>query len=161
MTQVKKVMEDARGRDIYVSDNGDVFVKVKTWKDKFGYECVTIAQKNIFVHRLVASAFVENENQKDCINHKNGIKTDNYFENLEWVTKAENNRHAFRTGLNRKGIPVECMETGEIFTSCRQAAKEKFNDEKLSEKIRLCIHGKRGKAGGLHWRKCEYDIFGD
>lgn len=159
--KVEKVSKDNRGRNIYISENGDVLVDVKKWRDKYGYECVTVANKNIFVHRLVAEAFVKNEEGKDCINHKNGIKTDNRIENLEWVTKAENNRHAFRTGLNRKGIPVECIETGEIFTSCSRAAIEKFNDKKLSEKIRLCIHGKRGKAGGFHWRKCEYDIFGD
>jgi len=50
------------------------------------------------VHSLVLEAFEGVCSGKEA-NHKNGIKTDNRVENLEWVTRAENNDHAFRTGL--------------------------------------------------------------
>ena len=69
-------------------------------------------RKMIRVHRLVAQAFIENPKGLDSVNHKNGDKTDNRVENLEWVTRGENSRHGWQTGLidlRRAvvGIPVK------------------------------------------------------
>lgn len=67
------------------------------------YPTVTLSKENkqwnISVHRLVSLTFLPNPENKKYINHKNGIKTDNRLENLEWCTASENAQHARDTGL--------------------------------------------------------------
>ena len=76
---------------------------LKTRVTIYGYSDVKIMIDNKShrkrVHRLVAEAFVPNPDMKPQVNHKDGNKLNNHFTNLEWVTNAENIRHAVSTGL--------------------------------------------------------------
>lgn len=77
---------------------------IKPFIDKDGYEIVTLSHKGIKkkfkVHRLVAFAFIQNLEEKPEVNHKDGNKRNNHYDNLEWSTGKENTNHAFKTGLN-------------------------------------------------------------
>jgi NUMOD4 motif/HNH endonuclease len=54
-----------------------------------------------FCHRLVAAAFIPNQNNYPYINHINGTPRDNRVENLEWCTPSQNIKHAYKNGLMR------------------------------------------------------------
>ncbi len=75
--------------------------------DRCGYRHLIVNKKNVNVHRIIAKLFVENPNGYNNVNHKNGIKTDNRSENLEWCTRSYNVIHAYRTGLERKRFGEE------------------------------------------------------
>jgi hypothetical protein len=90
-------------RNVFVSKGGLIAFKLTmrryflfpTSITKKGYVRVRMGAKWILAHRVVASAFHCNKGNKPFINHKNGIKSDNHKDNLEWCTTAENNRHSY------------------------------------------------------------------
>lgn len=100
----------------------DTKVVLKLKKDN-GYFRVHLYNKNgsttRYVHRLVAKAFIPNPDDKPQINHKNGIKTDNRVENLEWNTRSENQKHRYDV-LKKKGGRIKIVidqETGVFYDS--------------------------------------------
>lgn len=65
--------------------------------------------KTEYIHRLIASTFIERPEGKTQVNHKDGDKKNNSIENLEWVTQSENNFHATRV-LGHKRNTFKIME---------------------------------------------------
>lgn len=89
--------------NIYSNRRGKMVLK-KLRKDKDGYLITNVIddvkgfETTLRAHRLVAECWVPNPENKPVVNHKNNIKDDNNYNNLEWSTIAENTQHAYDGG---------------------------------------------------------------
>lgn len=98
-----KVFEDGsvvsykRGRTI--TDTPQTILKQQVSKGTKGYCQVSLGKKTVKVHRLVALAFIPTIEGKTQVNHIDGNKQNNHVSNLEWCDNAENQTHAYATGL--------------------------------------------------------------
>lgn len=76
---------------------------VTTRQARHGYMIASLMvgkkRKTLYVHRLVASAFIPNPDGKEEVNHIDGNKQNNAVTNLEWVTPRENSLHSLRNEL--------------------------------------------------------------
>lgn len=96
----------------YVSEDGKIFSnksgklrELKSRVDTSRYKRLGLVTdggkvRHYLVHRLVAICYVPNPLSVPEVNHKDGDKLNNHYTNLEWVTREDNQQHAFVTGLN-------------------------------------------------------------
>lgn len=116
-----------------------------------GYFMITLVKDNkrllTSIHRLIAQAFIPNLKNRPCINHINGIKTDNRIENLEWVTHKANMKHAVYVlgKCNRfKTRKIICNDNM-IFNSITEASKKlgiRYGSlYRVLDKKRNSVHG--------------------
>jgi hypothetical protein len=123
---------------------------LKPDKRKDGYLQIDLCKegkkKKFLIHRLVAGAFLSNEDELPEVDHLNSNKTDNRVANLQWISGVENNRKR-QSGI---AIPrrVQCVETGEIFESVAAAATAvNRGKETMSQHLR----GEHKTCAGKHF----------
>lgn len=141
--------------------------------DNGGYLRVSLVvnnkRTNLLVHRIVAEAFIPNPENKDSVNHIDGCKTNNTVENLEWVTKSENIKHAIKIGLRPSYRPHRSMRGSNSSLSkkiCQYdkdgnlirewgAAGDAADALGLHERfiLRVC-RGERKTYSGFIWKFC-------
>lgn len=145
--------------------------EIKSRISKNGYEMVTVSSKSntkhMHVHRLVAEAFIPNNDKKREINHIDANKLNNNVENLEWVTSQENKIHANKNGLyknryigaekiaKKQRIPI-VMDNNILVFGVNKTAKELgFSASSITQ----VLHGERDSTHGHTFRYAtEQDI---
>jgi hypothetical protein len=83
------------GKFIATRESRNGYIRVNTSVDG--------KHKTSLVHRLVASAWLDNPSNLPEVNHLDGIKANCSKDNLEWCTTSHNHLHAFSAGLNPSG----------------------------------------------------------
>lgn len=102
-TAHERILKQRLNRDGYYYVNLSINGKTKTYKP----------------HRLVAQMFIPNPNNLPQVNHKDGDKTNNNIDNLEWCDASYNQKHAVKLGLTHpwmKGVKGKnCMFSKKIY----------------------------------------------
>ena len=146
-----------KGGILKYKDDGEYY-RVLLYKDGVG--------KQFLVHRILMETFIPNPLKKTQVNHIDGDKTNNDLNNLEWVTRSENQLHAYAAGLQKVNIAEAhkvrheqtkrkvmqlSMDGKELktFNSIKEASKH--IGRKDCSKISAVAKGKRKSTGGFKW----------
>lgn len=149
-----------------VSDSGDVVSVTRGLKipqvNEDGYLRVQLCkggvQKNYYVHRLVAEAFIENPQGLPIINHRDENKMNNVVDNLEWCTNLYNNTYGTRmervanARKDKRTVAILQFDIDGkfvrrwdgVYLACRELGVCKAS-------VHRCIRGKQNTAGGFRW----------
>lgn len=144
-----------------VSDRGDVrsILKnpprdLKPFMQSGGYLAVNLyagsksSARKRMIHDLVAEAFIGPKPAGMTVNHKDGNKTNNRPSNLEYLTQADNTKHAHRTGLiNNRGEnhPGAKLKEHDVYLICSGYAA----GQTITQTAKL-----HGVSYGAVWRIC-------
>lgn len=158
--RVKSIERNVKGRNGSIRTIKGKILKPN--KNRYGYLMVPLnnkgIQKYMSIHRLVASAFVQNESLfNNEINHLDENKENNCASNLEWSDRKHNcnfgsrNERLAKSNINhpKRSKKIKCLETGVVYPSINEVERQLgFSHCHISQ----CCRGKRNTCGKLHWK---------
>lgn len=114
-------------------------------------------RKVVFVHRLIATAFLDNGGHLPCVNHKDECKTNNSVDNLEWCTYGYNMNYGTRAIRHARkiGKPVKQILCGKVINTFWSAHEAERQTGIWATHIGDCCKGKSKIAGGYNWEYAE------
>ena len=118
----------------------------------YGYD----KRENLLLHRILATAFIDNPEGKPCVNHIDENKLNNDLSNLEWCTVRENLVH----GTRMKRIAEKCFKkviqldlNGNVLSEFESMTQAEQETGVFASNISHCCNGRAKSAGGFKWRK--------
>ena len=148
VSNLGKVRNIKSGRVLKTSLNNNGYLRL--------FLCENNKRKHLYLHRIIATAFIDNPDEKPCVNHIDENKLNNDLSNLEWCTVRENNIHGTRTKRAaekcfKKVIQLDSNDNVlNEFESMTQAEKK---TGVLLKYISRCCNGRSKSAGGYKWRR--------
>ncbi len=149
VSNLGKVRNIKSGRVLKTSLNNNGYLRL--------FLCKNNKRKHLYLHRIIATAFIDNPDEKPCVNHIDENKLNNDLSNLEWCTARENLIHGTRTKRAaekcfKKVIQLDLNDNVlNEFESMKQAERETgVSVRRISD---CCCNEKRKSAGGYKWRR--------
>lgn len=141
-----------------ITEDGQVYshrrkIYLATRPDRDGYLRTNLSKdgkaKTVFIHRLVAEAYIPNPDNLPYVDHIDRNVANNAIENLRWVTESGNSRNS------RKNRKVINLDINELFNSIADAAetiKDQFkNFQSARSSIYHCCTGRSSQCAGMRW----------
>lgn len=139
---------------------------LKPSKNCYGYLFVGLCKdgkvKHVFVHRIVAEAFIPNPLGLETVNHKDEVKTNNFASNLEWLSFRDNHEYGTRNkrvaeaNINHpslsKKVQMFDKKTSELLATFPSTMEAGRVTGIYHSSISSCCNGKLKSAGGYVWR---------
>lgn len=142
------IPQKTKGCIIKPRKNKNGYMQLSLWKDN--------KRKMVYVHKIVATEFVDNPMNLGYINHIDGDTTNNIATNLEWCTSSDNLQHSYDKldrPVNKQGAKKRCVKAFDItgnFVYQFESIAETSRKIKLGEsQIRRIINTDKLTKGGL------------
>jgi len=159
-------------KNYLVDEDGNIYNaktghKKSLYINRDGYQVLDIYENNkatrYTVHRIVAIAFIPNPENKPCVNHIDGDKTNNKVTNLEWATYSENNKHAFEAGLStpkRGELNGRADMTDATANRVCKMIEEGYRNKEISETLNISRSVVKQVRSGKTWKhiSCNYKL---